>query len=101
MAPGGSGSTASPPGSEPAARAHGRARATDESPRTTKPYDRTGDQIKLDEVERVGPRRAHPTVLSSIAPRRSGSPDRGRLMIRLQAEDQENVMRGVRRGRSM
>jgi integrase/recombinase XerD len=27
--------------------------AAHESPRTTKPYDRTGDEITLDEVERV------------------------------------------------
>jgi hypothetical protein len=27
--------------------------AAHESPRTTKPYDRTGDEITLDEVERI------------------------------------------------
>ena len=30
-----------------------QARAADESPRTTKFYDRTGDEIALDEVERI------------------------------------------------
>jgi hypothetical protein len=28
-------------------------RAAHESPRTTKLYDRTGDQISLDEIERI------------------------------------------------
>jgi len=30
-----------------------QATAAHESPRTTKPYDRTGDEIALDEVERI------------------------------------------------
>jgi integrase/recombinase XerD len=28
--------------------------AAHESPRTTKPYDRTSDEITLDEIERIG-----------------------------------------------
>jgi site-specific recombinase XerD len=32
---------------------HAQAIAAHESPRTTKLYDRTGDQISLDEVERI------------------------------------------------
>jgi integrase len=32
---------------------HAQAMAAHESPRTTKLYDRTGDQITLDEVERI------------------------------------------------
>ena len=31
-----------------------QAMAAHESPRTTKLYDRTGDEITLDEVERIG-----------------------------------------------
>jgi hypothetical protein len=44
----------SPPISGPAARrkTH-RPSAAHESARTTKPYDRTGDEITLDEVERI------------------------------------------------
>ncbi len=33
---------------------NGQAIAAHESPRTTKLYDRTGDEITLDEVERIG-----------------------------------------------
>jgi hypothetical protein len=32
---------------------HAQAMASHESPRTTKLYDRTGDEITLDEVERI------------------------------------------------
>ena len=32
---------------------HAQAMAAHESPRTTKLYDRTGDEITLDEVERI------------------------------------------------
>jgi hypothetical protein len=32
---------------------YAQATAADESPRTTKLYDRTGDKITLDEVERI------------------------------------------------
>jgi hypothetical protein len=34
-------------------RENAQAMAADESPRTTKLYDRTGDEITLDEVERI------------------------------------------------
>ena len=45
---------ASPPISKPAARWRTRKRmAAHENPRTTKLYDRTGDEITLDEVERI------------------------------------------------
>jgi hypothetical protein len=40
-------------GTVEAARGHRGAMAARESPRTTKLYDRTGDQITLDEVERI------------------------------------------------
>ena len=35
------------------AKAHAQAMAAHESPRTTKLYDRAGDEITLDEVERI------------------------------------------------
>jgi hypothetical protein len=37
-----------------AAFEHGQAIAAHESPRTTKLYDRTSDEITLDEIERIG-----------------------------------------------
>jgi hypothetical protein len=59
----------SPPGSKPAALENARARATDESPRTTKPYDRTGDQIKLDDRRNPMPAMVSPVGLEPTAPR--------------------------------
>jgi hypothetical protein len=39
-----------------------QAMAAHESPRTTKLYDRTGDEITLDEVERITIRRPLPAI---------------------------------------
>ncbi len=49
---------------------HARRIADHAGPRTTRPYDRTGDRITLDEIERIGIEHSpieseHPTVAPS------------------------------------